>query len=83
MTSPVFAWTKPFYGVTHCGKVGHGQWWVSVTDYGSFADLECWFPGCGFSPLETQHGSAEAAKAAGETWLRQNDRNLAKSADSQ
>lgn len=35
-----FIWTTPYYGVTHCGNFGHGECWVSVTDFGSFATVD-------------------------------------------
>lgn len=61
-------WSKPYYGITHLGTGPHR---VTVTDRGSFAELDRWFPGCGFRPMESDHESAEAAKAAGEKWLRE------------
>lgn len=61
-------WTKPYCGVSHLTPAGKKSR-VSVCDYGSFAELHCWFPGCGFSPIESQQGSAEEARVAGEQWL--------------
>lgn len=66
-------WTRPYCGVTHLGeKAGPSSWWVTVTDRGSFAELSCWFPGCGFSPLKSTHDTVEQAKTAGEKWLKKN-----------
>lgn len=64
-----FAWSKPYFGITHCGKSGTDRWWLTVRDYGTSAELLCWYPGCAFHPHESNHASAEAAKAAGEAWL--------------
>lgn len=64
-------WTKPFHGVQHLGDPSKGKSWVTVNDYGTFAELLCWFPGCQFGPLQSQHDSAEAARAEGEKWLAQ------------
>lgn len=62
-------WTTPFYGVTHLGNHRDAKSWVTVYDCGTFAQLSCWYPGCGFSPLATKHATAAAAQAAGEAWL--------------
>lgn len=64
-------WTKPFHGVTHLGDKPSR---VSVTDRGTWAELMCWYPGCGFSPLRSHHDSAEIAKTLGEQWLVQQTR---------
>lgn len=64
-------WTKPYYGTQHLGALGSGRSWVSVIEYAAFAILKRWFPGCMFSPLQSQHDSAEAARAEGEKWLAQ------------
>jgi hypothetical protein len=61
-------WSKPFYGVSH--KNGKSrEWWATVTDRGHLAELTCWYPGCGFKPIQSTHDNAAAAKAAGERWL--------------
>ena len=60
------AWSAPYLGVQHLtGKTSR----ASVTDYGSFAELLRWFPGCGFSPIKSQHASASEAREAGAKWL--------------
>lgn len=64
-------WSRPYYGIQHLGAEGVRKSRVSVCDYGFFTVLHCWFPGCGFSPLESQHGTVEAARKAGELWLSQ------------
>jgi hypothetical protein len=63
------AWSKPFHGITHLSVSGKRSW-VTVTDWDNWASLTRWYPGCGFSPLETQHGSADEAKRAAEAWLK-------------
>lgn len=63
-------WTKPHYGVQHGGTYSPARHWVTVEDYGTFARLARWFPGCGFSPMESTHDNAEDARQAGECWLR-------------
>lgn len=62
-------WTTPYYGVSHL-EGQNKRYRVTIEDRGTFADLSLWFPGCGFSPIHQQHDSAEAARAAGEEWLR-------------
>lgn len=64
-------WTKPFHGVTHAGTYGTKTHWVTVCEYGTFSELACWFPGCGFSPKKSDHKTAEAAKRKGEKYLRE------------
>ncbi len=64
-------WTKPYHGVTHAGTYGGQNHWVTACDYGSFATLTCWFPGCQFHPLHSDHKTIAAAKEAGEKYLRQ------------
>lgn len=59
-------WTTPYCGVQHLGS---GPYRVSVTDHDTFADLSCWYPGCGFNPVRSQHDTIEDARAAGEKWL--------------
>lgn len=71
--STASAWSRPYCGVSHRGQFGIRNWWVTVRDHGTFAILLCWFPGCGFSPHETLHGSATEARAAGDAWLEVND----------
>jgi hypothetical protein len=63
-------WTTPFHGVTHLGEYGTKTHWVTVCEYESFAELARWFPGCGFSPIKSDHDNAEQAKRAGERWLK-------------
>lgn len=63
-------WTAPYFGVQHIGKCSARGWWGTVADYGSFSKALCWFPGCGFSPIESEHDDAESARAHVETWLR-------------
>ena len=63
-------WTAPHHGVQHAGEYGLRSHWCTVADYGSFAALTLWAPGCGFSPSNRDMPSAEAAREAGEQWLR-------------
>lgn len=63
-------WTNPFYGVTHCGQFGLKNKWATVEDYDSFAKLSKWFPGCGFSPIQSEHETAFLAKQEAELWLK-------------
>jgi len=76
-----YKWSKPYCGLTHCGPapgIGLTQgWWLTVREFGSFAELTCRAPGCGFSAtVEARHSSVDEAKAAGEAWLRANDQHL-------
>lgn len=68
MTTTPATWTAPFHGVQHLKNTGKASR-VSVADYSSFALLKCWFPGCGFNPIETKHNDAAAARQAGEQWI--------------
>ena len=62
------SWSKPLAGVSHKeGKTR--EWRATVTDYGSFAELTCWYPGCSLSPLESIHPTAQEAKEVGDAWL--------------
>jgi hypothetical protein len=67
-------WTAPYYGVQHTvhgigtKRDKHGRR-CSVNGYDSFAVLKRHFDGCGFSPRESWHSTAEEARAAGEQWL--------------
>lgn len=65
-------WTRPYFGVTHgsyAGGTAHP--WATVTARGDWAEMTKHHP---LTPLTrretTQHESVEAAKAAGEAWLR-------------
>lgn len=66
-------WSEPYHGVQHLGEFGTQRWWVTVEDHCSWATLNCWFPGCAFSPQESSHTSAAEARAVGEKWLQQHD----------
>jgi hypothetical protein len=68
MKKPV-VWSRPYYGVTH-GTLEGKKSYVTVVDRKTWAELQRWFPGCGFSPTTTHHTSAEVAKQKGERWLR-------------
>ena len=68
MATETTKWTKPYYGVSHMTPEGKKSR-VSVADFVSFAILTCWYPGCGFSPRESRHDTAQQAKTAGEQWL--------------
>jgi hypothetical protein len=61
-------WTAPYFGVQHLNMHGKKSR-VSVCDYGTFAEVHLWFPGCGFSPINRHHDSAELARADGEKWI--------------
>lgn len=67
-------WTKPFHGVQHLGQepgaFSLGKRWASVCDWGTWADLRQWFPGCGFSPIEKTFDNVKEARKAGERWVR-------------
>ena len=72
----VFNWTKPHYGVTHCGSARAGQCWATVNGFDNGkATLECFdwrkFDNpCLWSNTETQWFDTVAlAKEAGEKWL--------------
>ncbi len=62
-------WSKPYFGVQHCGKFDIKSFWATVVDYGSFATCMVWTPGCGLSPAESDHEDAQAAREHAETQL--------------
>lgn len=62
-------WTKPFYGVTHCGQLCD-RYSLTVAAQGDRAELSMWTRGDGFSPLHMCFDSVDEAKRAGEAWLR-------------
>jgi hypothetical protein len=61
-------WTPTVHGVSHL-RYNPKRRWASVLDYGKFAVLSLWFPGCGFEPLEQTHKTTMAAKRAGRAWV--------------
>jgi hypothetical protein len=66
-------WTKPYCGVSHCGKPSDGKRWATVEDHGSFVTLLRWFPGCGFKPNESTHDTVEDAKDKAEKWMNEDN----------
>lgn len=62
-------WTKPYYGVQHYGSFGANSFWATVTSFGSVATAKVWTPGCEFSPMESAHENAEAARKHAENQL--------------
>lgn len=61
-------WSRPNLGVQHL-KAPNTRRWATVTDRGSFAELSCWYPDCGFSPMESTHTDAQSAREAGERYV--------------
>lgn len=70
MSKQDFGWSAPFHGVQHLSGP-NPLYWATVADHESFAVLSCRFPGCGFSPIESQHADAASARAAGEAYMQQ------------
>ncbi|QWF18681.1 hypothetical protein [Lysobacter capsici] len=62
-------WSKPYFGVQHFGAGGSNSFWATVHDYSRFAISLVWTPGCGFSPIETQHDNADEARKHAESQL--------------
>ena len=62
-------WSDQYLGVTHCGDISDFRR-ATVVDWGTFAILEMWWKGCGFSPREQTFSTAEEAMAAGEKWIK-------------
>lgn len=62
-------WTAPYHGVQHFGSFSTTSFWATVQDYGTFATSLLWTPGCGFSPMEDEHATAEEARTHAETRL--------------
>ena len=59
-------WTKEYCGVQHLGECSLRKVWVTVERHSKVATLLRWFPGCKFSPTETDYPTVEIAKRAGE-----------------
>lgn len=62
-------WTAPYLGVQHYGSSGANSFWATVQDYDSFAVALVWTPGCAFSPMESDHENADAARQYAEEQL--------------
>jgi hypothetical protein len=69
-TPPVrpVVWTKPHYGIQHTPRNSRGEY-CTVQDNRLWAEVHCYFEGCGFNPICSHHTDAAAARAAGEQWL--------------
>lgn len=69
-------WTTPYLGVQHYpnGQYRTDSYRASVENYGKFAELVCWHPGCGFSPARYTFQDVITARAAGEAYVRSNGR---------
>jgi hypothetical protein len=62
-------WTKEYCRVQHLVKrQGTNGRWATVTNWGSFAELDGWYQGCQFSPHTSTFRTIEEARAAGERW---------------
>lgn len=61
-------WSSPTLGVQHL-RASNTRRWATVQDRGSFAELLCWYPDCGFTPDESMHANAASARAAGEHYV--------------
>ena len=67
--STLATWTVPYHGVQHYGSFSTCNFWATVQDYGSFAEAFIWVPGCGFSPMASEHDNVQAARDHTETQL--------------
>jgi hypothetical protein len=68
-TSEENGWTKEYCSVQHLRRrTGTNGRWATVTNRGSFAELDGWYQGCGFSPYTATFHTIEEARAAGERW---------------
>jgi len=65
MTRP---WSKPFYGISHCGKLSDIRR-ATIREEGGQFTLAHWKRGEGFSPIESSHPTRELAQGAGEKWI--------------
>lgn len=65
------AWTPPYFGVQHFPDgptESDSSHWVTVEDFGAFAKLLCWSPGCAYRPLVYMFETAGEARWAGEAF---------------
>lgn len=63
-------WTEPHMCMQHLGPLPGGKHWATVCNREGWAELTCWFPGCGPDPIVSKHADAAQARAAGEAWMR-------------
>lgn len=61
-------WSKPFYGISHLGKLADPRRATIREEFGQFT-LVHWKFGEGFSPKESHHPTLESAQQAGEKWI--------------
>ena len=64
-----FPWSRPSHGVQHCGSGSPRDYWATVEDYGSFAVLSLWSPGCAFHPEQSTLATADEARTVGRRWV--------------
>ena len=62
-------WTKPHCSTQHLETADRRHRCTVVEYSADFAELSRWYPGCGFNPIHSRHGSAAEARASGEKWL--------------
>lgn len=65
-------WSPLQFGMQHfpAGPIAGERFRATATDFGTCAEVLCWFPGCGFSPKSFMFESMAQAKAAGEAYVR-------------
>lgn len=65
-------WSAPLAGLSHLLSVDPSRW-ATVVDHGTWAELNRWYPGCKFRPIESRFDTVEHehAKRAGEKWLEE------------
>jgi hypothetical protein len=62
-------WTKPYHGVQHLGRIADARW-ATVVAWDSYAELTCWYRGCGFVSVPLHmFDTVEEARTAGEQWV--------------
>jgi hypothetical protein len=61
-------WSKPYYGISHCGALQDERRATIREEFGQFT-LVRWKRGDGFSPPENHYPTRELAEDAGAKWI--------------
>lgn len=67
-----YAWTMPYLGVQHFPAGGiepDSAHWATVEEFGAFARLLCWSPGCAYRPLAYMFETVDEARWIGEAYV--------------
>jgi hypothetical protein len=66
-------WTKPYFGVSHCGKHGDEKWSTVHIHTNGSVSVFLWSHDCGFTPKVMFCDTEQQAKMVGENWIKQGE----------